>query len=204
MDGDLEADQQWVTENGRFGVMTSTGLTSSVSPHNLSGGAEATALVADVSGQGNGPVVMLVAGSRDVDLYRWTGCAFEAVTSTEGDQYQFDLTGQHGTGVGCTSINGARHLVGLLADRPAGAPSDIDQIAVTPIELDGTRGENGQTPMAEPATHPPLTRATRVTCEDCTLDDAGLGVAPLIGQRDALSLRWMPYRAACEQPVRFC
>ena len=178
MDGDLEADQQWVTEDGRFGVTTSTGLTSSVSPRNLSGGAEPTALVADVSGQGNGPIVMLVAGSRDVDLYRWTGCAFEAVTNTEGDQYQFDLTGQHGTGVGCTSINGARHLVGLLADRPAGAPSDIDQIAVTPIELDGTRGENGQTTMAEPADDIAATRATRVTCDDRTLDDDGLGVAP--------------------------
>ena len=178
VDGDLEADQQWVTEDGRFGVTTSTGLTSSMRPRNLSGGAEPTALVADVSGQGNGPVVMLVAGSRDVDLYRWTGCAFEAVTNTEGDQYQFDLTGQHGTGVGCTSINGASHLVGLLADRPAGAPSDIDQIAVTPIELDGTRGENGQTTMAEPADDIAATRATRVTCDDRTLDDDGLGVAP--------------------------
>lgn len=27
VDGDLEADRQWVTEDGRFGVTTSTGLT---------------------------------------------------------------------------------------------------------------------------------------------------------------------------------
>ena len=178
VDGDLEADQQWVTEDGRFGVTTTTGLTSSVRPSNLSGGAEPAALVADVSGQGNGPVIMLVAGSHDVDLYRWTGYAFETVTNTNGDQYQFDLTGRHGTGVGCTSINGARHLVGLLADRPAGAPLDIDQIEVTPIELNGTRGKNGQTTMAEPADDTAATKATQVTCDDRTLDDDGLGVVP--------------------------
>lgn len=178
VDGDLEADQQWVTDDGRFGVTTTTGVTSSVRPTDLSGGAEHTALVADVSGQGNGPVIMLVAGSRDVDLYRWTGCALEPVTNVNGDQYQFDLTGQHGTGVGCTIINGTPQLVGLLADRPAGAPSDIEQIAVTPIEINGTHAENGRTRMAEPADDTAATRATQITCDDRTLDDDGLGVVP--------------------------
>ena len=176
LDGDLEADQQWVTEDGVFGVTTTTGLTSSVQPAGLSGGAEPTAFIADVSGQGNGPVIMLIAGSRDADLYRWTGCVFETVTNPQGNQYQFDLTGQHGTGVGCTSVNGARHLVGLLADRPAGAPEDIDHIAVTPIELNGTQAENRRTTVAAPADETAATRATQVTCDDRTLHDDGLGV----------------------------
>lgn len=176
VDGDLEADQQWVTDDGRFGLTTTTGVTSSVQPTNLSGGAEPIALVADVSTQGNGPIIMLVAGSRTVDLYRWTGCALEPVTNADGDQYQFDRTGQHGTGVGCTSIDGTPHLVGLLSDRPAGAPSDIDRIAVTPIEFDGTHAENGRTRMAEPADHTAATRATQVTCDDRTLDNDGLGL----------------------------
>ena len=165
-----------MTEDGAFGVTTTTGLTSSIQPAGLSGGAEPTALIADASGQGNGPVIMLIAGSRDVDLYRWTGCRFETVTNPQGNQYQFDLTGQHGTGVGCTSIDGERHLVGLLADRPAGAPEDIDHITVTPIELDGTGAENGPTTVAEPADNTAATMATQVTCDDRTLQDDGLAV----------------------------
>lgn len=39
VDGDLEIDQQWVTEDGGFGVTTTTGLSSSVHPTGLSGGA---------------------------------------------------------------------------------------------------------------------------------------------------------------------
>lgn len=178
VDGDLEADRQWVTEDGRFGVTTTTGVTSSVRPTNFSGGAEPTALVADVSSQGNGPVIMLVAGSRTVDLYRWTGCALEPVINADGDQYQFDLTGQHGTGVGCTNIDSTPQLVGLLANRPAGAPSDIDQIAVTPIKLDGVHAENGRVRMAEPADDTAATRAIQVTCADRTLEDDGLGIVP--------------------------
>lgn len=176
VDGDLEADEQWVTGDGEFGVTTSTGVTASVRPTGLSGGAEPGALIADVSGQGNGPVVMLVAGSRDVDLYRWTGCAFEAVTNADGDQYRFDLTGRHGTGVGCTSIDGTRQLVGLLADRPNGAPEDVDQIAVTPVQLDDTRAEPGPTTTAAPADATAGARATQVTCDDRTLADDGLGL----------------------------
>lgn len=149
------ADRQWVTEDGVFGVTTTTGVKSSVRPAGLSGGAEPTALIAEVSGQGNGPVIMLVAGTRDVDLYRWTGCAFEP-------------------GVGCTSIDGARALVGLSADRPAGAPEDVDRIAVTPVLLDGPDAENGRTTMAAPADDT-AARATRVTCDDRTLEDDGLG-----------------------------
>lgn len=177
VDGDLEADQQWVTEDGQFGVTTTTGIISS-RPTNFFGGAEPTALVADVSGQGNGSVIMLVAGSRTVDLYRWNGCALEPVTNTDGDQYQFDLTGQHGTGVGCTNIDSTPQLVGLLANRPAGAPSDTDQIAVTPIKLDGVHAENGRTLKAEPADDTAATRATQVTCADRTLEDDGLGIMP--------------------------
>jgi len=44
VDGDLEADQQWVTEDGAFGVTTTSGLTSSVRPTGLAGGAEPSRL----------------------------------------------------------------------------------------------------------------------------------------------------------------
>lgn len=173
VDDDGRADEQWVTPGGEFGITTASGRTASIRPTDFSGGAEPTALVADATGTGD--VVMLVAGSREVDLYRWVDCTLAPVTDTDGDPYRFDLTGQNGTGVGCITVDGARHLVGLLASQLAGAPGVADSIAVTIIELNGTTATNGPTMTGAPAGDA-MHAATRVSCGDRTLEDDGIGV----------------------------
>jgi len=178
VDGDGQDDQQWVSPAGEFGITTASGATASVRPTGFSGGAEPTALIADATGTGE--VVMLVAGSREVDLYRWIDCTLAPVTDVDGDPYRFDLTGQHGTGVGCITVDGARHLVGLLASQPAGAPGEADSIAVTIIELDGTIARNGPTTTGAPAGDA-MDGATRVSCGDRTLEDDGIGVVGAAG-----------------------
>jgi len=173
VDDDGRADEQWVTPGGEFGITTASGRTASVRPTDFSGGAEPAALVADATGAGD--VVMLVSGSREVDLYRWIDCTLAPVTDTHGDPYRFDLTGQNGTGVGCINVDGARHLVGLLASQPAGAPGDAGSIAVTIIELDGTTATNGPTMTGAPAGDA-MDAASRVSCGDRILEDDGISI----------------------------
>lgn len=175
IDGDLAADQQWVTDSGEFGVTTTSGQTSSVHPTGLSGAAP-SALIADIAGGGNGPFIMLVAGSRNVDLFTWTGCAFEPVMNPEDEQYQFDLTGQHGTGAGCLTIDGEPHLVGFLASNAPAAPGETESITTTVVELDGTSAENGTTMTGIPAAGA-AEEAAQVSCGDRTLDADGIGFA---------------------------
>ena len=176
VDGDGKADQQWVSTAGAFGITTASGRTASVEPTGLSGGAEPTALVGDVNGKGE--VVMLVAGSREASLYRWINCALEPVRNPQGQQYQFDLTGQNGNGVGCVDIDGAGQLVGLKSSKPAGALSSGQSVTVrrTVITLDGTNASSGATTVVN-LSGSAAEASADVTCHDRTLKDNGLSIA---------------------------
>jgi len=173
VDGDGKPDQQWVSQAGEFGITTASGRTSSIKPTGISGGAEPTALVGDVNGKGE--VVMLIAGSRQADLYRWINCALEPVQNPQGQQYQFDLTGQNGNGIGCADIGGTGQLVGLKSSEPAGAMSKDQAVTVqrTIITLNGTTAANGETENVRVSGTAAET-ATDVTCHDRTLHTDGL------------------------------
>ncbi|PZF10424.1 hypothetical protein DEI98_09225 [Curtobacterium sp. MCLR17_034] len=164
-----------MSQAGEFGITTASGRTASVKPTGFSGGAEPTALVGDVNGKGE--VVMLVAGSREANLYRWINCALEPVQNPQGQQYQFDLTGQNGNGVGCVDIDGAGQLVGLKSSKPAGAMSAGETVTVqrTVITLNGTDASNGATSSVKLSGSAAET-ATDVTCHDRTLQDNGLSI----------------------------
>jgi hypothetical protein len=177
VDGDGKADQQWVSQAGEFGITTASGRTSSVKPTGFSGGAEPTSLVGDVNGKGE--VVMLVAASREANLYRWINCSLEPVQNPQGEQYQFDLTGQNGNGVGCVDIDGVGQLVGLKTGEAAGAMRSGQPVTVqrTTISLDGTHASNGKT-VSVTLSGTAAKAATDVTCHDRTLQANGLSLAP--------------------------
>lgn len=116
LDGDGEADTEWFDPSSmsfpqEFGITTASGATVSVQPDLGPTGADPRALTTTVDGQ----VIVLISGSRVVQLLTYLNCELQPVMNQEGEPYQFDLTGHNGNGVGCADVDGdgTDELVGL-------------------------------------------------------------------------------------------
>lgn len=177
VDGDGKVDTEWFSQH-TFGITTASGATVSAEPDFI-GGADPRALTADVDG--NGKIVVLLAGSKDAQLLTFLDCELQPVLNKEGKQYTFDLTGTNGNGVGCEDVNGdgTNELVGLKSSMPLGAVKDGTTVTIerTIINLDGTQATNGATDSVKatwPADTATIESASQITCGDLTLEDDGV------------------------------
>jgi len=167
-----------VVRRETFGLTTASGATVFAEP-DVAGGAEPEVLTADVDGQG--AVVVLVSGSRDVQLFTFLDCQLQPVMNRDNEQYRFDRTGENGDGVACADVDGdgAPELLGLKLSTAAGTLTDGDSVTVTRtvVELDGSRATNGESDTVEltlPADENALEAATTVTCGDLAISTDGI------------------------------
>jgi hypothetical protein len=172
VDGDGRPDTAWFAAGGgSFGITTASGGSYSI-PVTFAGGAQPSALVADVTGDGE--IVAFVTNGRAVDLLRFQDCALAEARNPQGQPYTFDLgfTG-FGTGVGCVDAtgDGVRDLVGLNIERDGSGQAA--RITRTVVELTGLQASNGPTSEV-PVTPEAVTSAQAVTCGDLTLEVDGL------------------------------
>lgn len=176
VDGDWRADVEWFTPT-RFGITTASGATSTVEP-SVHGAAEPRALSAVL--HGTTKAITLIAGSRDVQVFRFAGCALRPVLDRQGHPYRFDLTGRYGNGVGCaeSGTSGADQFVGLKLSRPIGGlhAGDEETIGTTPVGLTGLHAVDGRTRTTTatwPADRVAIERAATITCHALTIGHDG-------------------------------
>lgn len=174
VDGDGEYERGWmqVVEGSavvQFGIQLSTGATigtelETATPPPYS------ALVVDADGQG--PVEVIFATTRDARLYVLDGCEIAPVTNPEGEPYTFDrgILGT-GTGVGCTD----GQLVGLNTVDDDGTTVTWTSTA---IELDGRTARNGDTTegtFTRPQDEDRIALLGTIACGTKTIDSDGFG-----------------------------
>lgn len=142
VDGDGKPDTEWFTAS-TFGITTSSGATSTVKP-SISGAADPMALTGKL--KGTDTVIVLIAGSRDVQTFRWLDCKIQPVVDEHDVQWRFDLTGQHGDGVGTEDSNGDGEdtLVGYeLSPQGDTEPGQTVKITTTTININGLTASAG-------------------------------------------------------------
>ena len=154
------------------GIRTAAGGASAVTV-TVPGAGGRSLLVADADGDGRSE--LFVSDGRTVDLYAFEDCTVTPVLDREGSTYEFDLGVRgDGTGVGCVTVDGVRHLVGL--DRTSDAGDQVGWTR-TVVEIDGLLASDGPT-EARTSTLPDdqaaVDRLTEVTCGDRTVAEDGL------------------------------
>lgn len=174
VDGDGRPDTAYVASGSDggvvFGVQTASGADFSA-PFDSASPVTRSVLVADVTGAGE--VVALASDGRAVQLWAVSDCSLVPVQNAQGQPYTFDLgfTG-FGTGVGCADVDGdgARDLVGLLADGTS--------VTSTVVDLTGPQARNGASSTIADATPQQRDAAHQVTCGDRLLAADGVTLAP--------------------------
>ena len=144
VDGDGKADTEWFTAT-TFGITTHSGATSTVKP-SISGAADPMALTGKL--KGTSTVIVLIAGSRDVQTFRYLDCKIQPVVDKHKVQYRFDLTGKYGNGVGTEDSNGDGKdtLVGYeLSPQGDTKPGQTVKITTTTINISGLTASAGTT-----------------------------------------------------------
>lgn len=178
VDGDGRPDTAWLTAGAdrSFGITTASGATFSA-PITSASPIAASAVVGSVADSGAGDVpVALVDLGREAQLFALGDCTVTQTLDASGQPYVFDRGfGDQGTGVGCSDVDGATRLAGLLAAQQG----DGWTVTRTLIDLsDGGRvAANGTaTVVAEDATadDPVVTTAQEVSCGDLVAGAGGL------------------------------
>ncbi|PWD51565.1 hypothetical protein C8046_13860 [Serinibacter arcticus] len=178
VDGDGRPDSAWITAGAdrAIGVTTASGATFSA-PISSASPIPASAVVGSVAttDAGDAPVVLVDLG-REAQVFALTGCAVTQTVDDAGQPYVFDRGfGGQGTGVGCSDVDGAPRLAGLLAEET----SDGWTVTRTLIDLsDGARlAGNGSVEVvatAAAADDPVVTTAQEVSCGDQVAGAGGL------------------------------
>jgi len=178
VDGDGRPDTAWLTAGAdrTLGITTASGATFSA-PLTSASPIPASAVVGSVATTDAGDVPMaLVDLGREAQLFALTDCAVTQTTDPSGQPYVFDRGfGDQGTGVGCSDVDGATRLAGLLATQEG------DGWTVTRTLIDLTEGgrvaANGTVAVvAEKAAADDavVTTAQEVSCGDLVAGAGGL------------------------------
>ena len=178
VDGDGRPDTAWLTAGAdrTLGITTASGATFSAPiisaspiPASAVVGGVATSDAADV------PIALVDLG-REAQLFALTDCTVTQTLDASGQPYVFDRGfGDQGTGVGCSDVDGATRLAGLLATQE----DDGWKVTRTLIDLsDGGRlAANGTVAVvAEEAAADDavVTTAQEVSCGDLVAGAGGL------------------------------
>lgn len=178
VDGDGRPDTAWLTAGAdrTFGITTASGATFSA-PITSASPIPASAVVGSVATTDAGDVpITLVDLGREAQLFALTDCTVTQTTDAAGQAYVFDRGfGDQGTGVGCSDVDGATRLAGLLATQEG------DGWTVTRTLIDLTEGgrvaANGTVAVvAEKAAADDavVTTAQEVSCGDLVAGAGGL------------------------------
>ncbi|MFD6175672.1 MULTISPECIES: hypothetical protein [unclassified Isoptericola] len=145
VDGDGEADTAWLTggTDRRFGITTASGATFSVAVDSASPQRASAVVNVVAAGDGTAPIALVDTG-REVLLFSAADCDLAATQNLTGGAYTFDkgFTG-HGTGVGCTEVDGALHLAGLDATSADGRSFTVTRTFVD-LDDDALTAANGE------------------------------------------------------------
>jgi hypothetical protein len=177
VDGDGEADTAWLTGGAdrRFGITTASGATFSVAIDAASPQRAAAVVNVVAAGDDTAPIALVDTG-REVLLFSAADCDLAATQNLAGDAYTFDkgFTG-HGTGVGCTEVDGALHLAGLEATSADGGSFtvtrtvlDLDDGAVT-----AANGEEETVAHDAGPDDPVVVTAQETTCGELVAGEDG-------------------------------
>lgn len=178
VDGDGLPDTLWVgkwqSPDGAMtravGIATASGADSDV-PVVSASPIPLRALAIEVQ---DGHQVIASVG-RSAPLYAFADCRLQTVVDSHyGRPFVFDLENLagNGTGVGCSEIGGARHLVALQALGSGGQWT----VRRTEIDLNGLRATTGtsDTLTATSAQDPAVTTAQTISCGERTIDQDGV------------------------------
>jgi hypothetical protein len=177
VDGDGEADTAWLTggPDRRFGITTASGATFSVAVDSASPQRASAVVNVVAAGDGTAPVALVDTG-REVQLYSAADCDLAATQNLAGDAYTFDkgFTG-HGTGVGCTEVDGALRLAGLNATTGKGATFTVTR---TFVDLDddalaATNGEESTVARGAGPDEPVVVTAQETSCGELVAGEDG-------------------------------
>lgn len=178
VDGDGRPDTAWLTAGAdrTFGITTASGATFSA-PITSASPIPASAVVGSVATTDAGDVpIALVDLGREAQLFALTDCTVAQTTDSSGQAYVFDRGfGDQGTGVGCSDVDGATRLAGLLATQEG----DGWTVTRTLIDLsDGGRvAANGTIAVVAEgaaADDAVVTTAQEVSCGDLVAGAGGL------------------------------
>jgi len=145
VDGDGEADTAWLTggPDRRFGITTASGATFSVAVDSASPQRASAVVNVVATGDGTAPIALVDTG-REVLLFSAADCDLAATQNLTGDAYTFDKGfAGHGTGVGCTEVDGALHLAGLDATSADGRSFTVTRTFVD-LDDDALTAANGE------------------------------------------------------------
>jgi len=176
LDGDGRPDTAWIFTDASgattVGVATAAGggterVWSSASPVMRS------MLIVDVN-ESTSPLFLADDG-RTVQLWAFENCTIVDVMNVQGHPYEFSLGfTDHGTGVGCATIDGVRQLVGL--DVTNQTDSTVAWSS-TVVNVTGTEARNGTVTTGtfrRPADNAAIDLLHTVTCGDQTIVDDGI------------------------------
>lgn len=168
VDGDGRPDVEYYSESPTFeyGIQTASGATITLADDlagpNRHGGWSAVLE--------NETVITVLDDGRSATLHAFVDCGFVTTRGVDGAPYRFLLNGfgDAGTGVECSSGNGGRQLLGVLATRQSDDLYDISHTVVT-VPRGGLLATNGSPAPAAtdlPASDAQVVAAMRSSCGD--------------------------------------
>lgn len=178
VDGDGRPDTAWLTAGAdrTFGITTASGATFSA-PITSASPIPASAVVGSVATTDAGDVpIALVDLGREAQLFALTDCTVAQTTDSSGQAYVFDRGfGDQGTGVGCSDVDGATRLAGLLAT-PEGDGWTVTRTLIDlsdggRVAANGTIAVVAEEAAADDAV---VTTAQEVSCGDLVAGAGGL------------------------------
>jgi hypothetical protein len=178
VDGDGRPDTAWLTAGAdrAFGITTASGATFSA-PITSASPIPASAVVGSVATTDAGDVpIALVDLGREAQLFALTDCTVTQTTDPSGQPYVFDRGfGDQGTGVGCSDVDGAARLAGLLATQEGDGwtvtRTLIDLSEGGRVAANGTVAVVAEEAAADDAV---VTTAQEVSCGDLVAGAGGL------------------------------
>jgi len=177
VDGDGQTDTAWLTGGAdrRFGITTASGATFSVAVDAAAPQRAAAVVNVVAAGDDTAPVALVDTG-REVLLYSVADCDVAATQNLAGDAYTFDkgFTG-HGTGVGCTEVDGVLRLAGLNATSDDGGSFTVTR---TFVDLDdgamaASNGEESTVASGAGPDDPVVVTAQETTCGELVVGEDG-------------------------------